>query len=101
MRDRRTVLEDLIRFDADANVLADELGAVPWDSERELIELRREDVVAILKRFLSSELDGGAVERWADLIEGRDDIGLDPMHADQLKAGNYELANPTILEELR
>jgi hypothetical protein len=34
------------------------------------------------------------LERWANAIEGRDDIGLDTDAADALKEAIFELANP-------
>jgi hypothetical protein len=50
----------------------------------------------MLERFLSGDLTSGDLERWANAIEGREDIGLDADAADALKEVIFELANPLI-----
>lgn len=97
---RRAALEKLIRLQASPRDLVDQIKQLPWDAEVELIELRVDDVIAVLKRHLSGELDRQDLETWADLIEGREDIGMEASHADRLKAVIYELANPTIMGDL-
>lgn len=58
--------------------------------------LTPDHVIRMLERFLSGELTSGDLERWANAIEGRDDIGLDTDAADALKDVIFELANPTL-----
>lgn len=58
------------------------------------MELRTEHVIAILRRSKSGALDAGAVERWANAIEGRDDVGLDP--DSPLGTAIFDLANPVL-----
>lgn len=77
-----------------------EVKALPWDAEQDLVRLDSDDVISVLQRYLAGELDRTDLEVWADLIEGREDIGFEPGHEDVLKNIIYELANPTIMNEL-
>lgn len=72
------------------------IGTLPWDSEEEFVTLTPEHVIGMLERFLSGEVTSGDLERWANAIEGRDDIGLDTDAADALKEVIFELANPSL-----
>lgn len=92
-------MNQLIKFQTKGADIINDVKALPWDMEQELATLRRDDVTSVLKRYLAGELDRADLEVWADLIEGREDIGLERGYDDVLKDIIYELANPTIMPE--
>jgi hypothetical protein len=93
---RVQALQRLLDGEPPLDATIEAVGALPWDSDEELVTLAPEHVVGMLERFLSGELTSGDLERWANAIEGRDDIGLDTDAADALKEVMFELANPSI-----
>jgi hypothetical protein len=97
---RERILHRLIRFQPTRAEMMSEVKALPWDAERELVELKGADAIAVLQRYLAGDLDRTDLEVWADLIEGREDIELERGHNDVLRDIIYELANPAIMPEL-
>ena len=95
MNDRRTLLRLLIRFGDSLPTIKEQLALFEWDSE-ELVQLERSDVVSLLKRYLAGNLTAVEVEEWANLIEGRDDIGFEAISGIGIRDIIYELANPTL-----
>jgi hypothetical protein len=49
---------------------------LPWDSDEELVTLTPEHLARMLERFLSGDLTSSDLDRRANAIEGRDDIGV-------------------------
>ncbi len=95
-RDRADVLRDLVALNRPLGELHDELSRFQWDSENELVVLRRDHVVSALGRFLAGGLTAAHVEEWANAIEGRDDIGIDESDAGNLNEILFGLANPKL-----
>ncbi|MEO9340285.1 hypothetical protein ABFT80_22900 [Mesorhizobium sp. SB112] len=93
--DRSATLTSLIRFDAPLADLEARLQALSWDSSP-VVTLQREHIIAVLQRFLSGELDAGAVETWANLVEGREDIRDEPGREEVTLAAIHDLANPVL-----
>lgn len=95
--DRRVIaLRRLLEGAAPLDTAIAVIGTLPWDSTEELVMLLPEHVIKMLERFLSGELASSDLERWANAIEGRDDIGLDADASDALEEVIFELANPTL-----
>jgi hypothetical protein len=65
-----------------------------WDYEGETVVLRRAHVASLLNRYLSGALSDVDVERWANLVEGREDISFQPGSGDWLDEVIFQLANP-------
>ena len=83
--------------------LVDAVAAVrelPWDSEVELIVLTRQHVSNMLRQYLTGCLTEPEVELWANVVEGREDIGFAAESADLLSAFIFEAANPLITEPM-
>jgi hypothetical protein len=99
-RSRRDVLRDLVQVRGDLDELVQELGRFPWDYPDELVWLTPTDAVAVLSRFLAGELSAGECERWADALEGRDDLGFQEDAEDILADLVFELANPVLMQPL-
>jgi hypothetical protein len=93
---RVNALRRLLEGAAPLDETLEAIGALPWDSDEELVTLTPEHVIKMLERFLSGELTTSDLEQWANAIEGRDDIGLEPTAADALKEAIFDLANPSL-----
>lgn len=98
--DRQSVLNDLINFKKELSFLRTKLLEFEWDSENELVVIRFMHLENVLTRYLNGELKQDEVNEWANLIEMREDIGLDPRNEDLLKDLIFELANPELTTEL-
>ena len=95
MNDRQTLLRLLIQFGGSLPKIKEQLALFEWDSE-ELVLLERSAVVSLLQKFLAGKLTAVEVEEWANLIEGRDDIGFEAISGIGIRDIIYELANPTL-----
>ncbi len=101
MTDKRVeLLGRLLSMERSPSVIRSELGRFPWDSDEELVVLRRKHCIAILNRFLVGTVSAAEVEDWANTVEGRDDIGLEPGNESQLREMIHELANPMLTTPL-
>jgi hypothetical protein len=67
-----------------------------WDSERELVTIRPAHVLKVLSRFRSGALSAEQVEKWANAIEGREDIDLEAQNRELLREAIFALANPDL-----
>jgi hypothetical protein len=65
-----------------------------------LVELDGSDVIAVLERYLAGALEASQVERWADAIEGREDIEFAPGKEEILSKVLFRLSTPEITEVL-
>lgn len=97
---REVILSSLIRFDAPIPKLRAGLGSLTWDSDP-VVTLARRDIVAVLERFSTGEIDALTVEDWANLVECREDIGFESGYEDVIHAAIHDLANPLLSGELR
>lgn len=78
MTQREKILRQLLEFNAPLEGTYSLLRQFPWDSEQELVTLRKQHIASILERYTQSSLTEAEVEAWANAIEGRDDLGLEP-----------------------
>jgi hypothetical protein len=93
---RLQALEDLVTLRTPIAEAAARLRDFPWDSEIEYVTLSRLDAERVLDAVIEDRLDAPAVCAWANAIEGRDDIGFDADHEDELKEFVFAMANPEI-----
>jgi len=75
------------------------LNSFGWDSDLELVTLTKTHACAVLRCHVRGALPADDLVRWADQIEGRDDIGLEGEYENALKDLIFELANPTIHDD--
>jgi hypothetical protein len=101
-RDRRIqALLDVIRLRQPVEQAAAALADFPWwDSDEELVELTRSDAMRLLTAYTDHALSADDCRRWAEALEGRDDVGLQPGAGDALKDLLFELSTPEITESL-
>lgn len=93
---RMQALSDLLVFQKPLPKIADGLVAVSWDCETPLYEVRKSHLVSVLVRFNSGDLSAGDLERWADLIEVREDLFFEKPFEALIGEIVYELANPIL-----
>ncbi|HEX7921638.1 MAG TPA: hypothetical protein VF583_11840 [Bradyrhizobium sp.] len=97
---RHAALLSLVHFDAPISDLETRLQSLGWDSN-EVVTLTRQHIADVLERFASDRIDAAAVEAWANLIECREDIRLEPGQDKVVRAAIHDLANPELQGKLR
>ena len=80
MKTRNTTLQSLLAFDRSLDQIRQDLAGYPWDSENPVVTLDRKKFAAILRRFLSGEFSASEIEDWANIVEGREDIGIEAVY---------------------
>ena len=95
MTSRREVLEALLDAKQSPATSAAALGQFTWDSD-EIVILRRSHVIAVVNKLVLGEWSPNEVVHWADILEGRDDVGLEPGYEAVLKQVIFALANPAL-----
>lgn len=100
MATRTELLQSLLAFERPLALLLPELSAFGWDSDEPLVVLRRSHLSSVLDRYLAGNLGPEDVEEWANAIEGREDVGYEPAHADLLRELIFDLANPCLTRAL-
>lgn len=95
-KDRTHTLQKLIRLDGDVEALNNELKLFSWDANEPLVVLTINDLKNVLTKYLGGYITMDELERWANLIECREDIDYDNSFEDKLKAIINKLANPEI-----
>ncbi len=93
--DRQSTITSLIRFDRRLSDLTRELRELGWDADPVAI-LTRQNISMVIDRFLTAELTAEAVEAWANLIEGREDIEFEPGRETTVAEALHDLANPEL-----
>ena len=93
MSKRKKILNKLINFEASIVDLKKYLNSFSWDSDKELVILEKRYLERLFHKFLKGEIKEDALEEWANLIEGRDDIGFE---SDDIENIIYKLANPVL-----
>jgi hypothetical protein len=95
-RSRNEVLRALLRLERPPSEIATLLSGMEWDAERPLVELGRRGMREVLHSAVVGRIPAAHVEAWADLIEGREDIGREPGSEGILNEALFELANPAL-----
>ncbi|WP_149905325.1 hypothetical protein [Mesorhizobium sp. SARCC-RB16n] len=89
------MLGDLVTFARPIDRLAEMVGVLGW-SETPSVVLTADHIVSVLQRFRAGELAAADVERWADLVECREDIDYQPDRNEEILQAIYVLANPVL-----
>lgn len=95
MKDRRSLLLELVEARRPTTELDRELAAFAWDSEP-LVELRLDHIATVLNRHLRRELSTTELEQWANAVECRDDLAFPAQERDLGRELLNELANPML-----
>ncbi len=94
-------MERLLRLTEPLQTIRTQLSQIPWDSLKDEVLLTADHLSSILERFLAGCFSIADVEDWANLVEGREDIGF-PCGDEETVVKNvlFELANPIITQQL-
>jgi hypothetical protein len=98
--DRQKTVQSLIELSRPLDFVAEEIHKFKWDYDGETVELRPNHLLAILNAFLEGHMSADEVEKWANLVEGREDISFEPASRDWIEQAIYELANPALTTPL-
>jgi len=82
------------------HIISEELNKFSWDSDEELENLTRQHILNALKKYQQDEVNETEIEKWANLIEGREDIGRENSYESVINMVLNELANPLLTEPL-
>ena len=97
MDTRKKILEELVSLSRDIKDIKSDLNQFSWDSEEELYTISKNDIMSMLSRYLSSEIDNIQLEDWANIIEGREDIGYENEDIEEII---LELSNPVLYGDM-
>lgn len=100
MKTRKEWLDNLLSMSESLSDISRGLSNFTWDSSNDLIYLHSSHIIHLLTRYLDSTLSKNEVEKWANLIEGREDIGFNFSDEEKLKTILFELANPELTADL-
>ncbi len=100
MSGRAAILNELLVVSRPINKIIHDLAQFGWDSDKELVTLRRDHVASILSEYLAGRCSASDVRIWAETIEGRDDIGIEQPFFASLQEIIFQLANPELGYEL-
>lgn len=92
---RKSVLLDLLNLSRDLESIKSDLKKFSWDS-KEIVVLQGVHLKNVLGKFLIGNVTNQEISAWADLVEGRDDIGYEVSYEKLIKEIIFNLANPEI-----
>lgn len=93
---RSELLQSLLTLNQPLADILPQLAAFGWDSDRQLVMLKRHHITAILNKYLANTLAATDVEAWANALEGREDIGYEAGAVEVIAETIDELANPLL-----
>ncbi len=94
MRDRTSLVLELIQKPELVSTVLPELSAYGWHCEEQLACVTKLDVLAVLKRFEDGSLSSAEVTVWANSVGGRTDIGYEFGADGVVEESLYCLAHP-------
>jgi hypothetical protein len=101
LREQRTAaLQELLSFRRPVDEALSRLGAFEWDCDEELVILTRLDALRALWLFKQEDLRVDEFMRWAQALEGREDLALESGFEQILKEFLFEISTPEINEPL-
>jgi len=100
MRDRTSLVLELIKNPNTVTAITEELAAYGWYCESHLAEVTKLDVLAVLRQFENGALSANEVKAWANSLGGRTDIGFEFGDDGVVEETLYWLANPEIVSPI-
>lgn len=89
---RHDDLHELLDFKLPVTELSDRLRQYSWDFESDIVRLKPAHIITVLNKYNHGKIEANEVEEWANLIECREDIGMDRVTGEVL----HVLANPIL-----
>lgn len=93
---RLSLVRELLEMTTPLANSVGKLSAMTWDYDGEGIEMTTSHLAGALQRYLRGEVSEAEIERWANQIEGRDDVRIEACSAKVIEEILYELANPLL-----
>ncbi|MDI1299694.1 hypothetical protein [Methylotenera sp.] len=94
---RKTALENLLNLKLPIEQVVFDLSQFEWDSEVELVSLEAAQIQNVLQLFIQGTITALEVEAWANAIECREDIKMEPTLVNEAL---HEFANPQLTQPL-
>ncbi len=94
MRDRTTLVLELIKNPKTVSAVLQELAEHGWYCEEYLAIISKQDVLDVLKQFLKADITVAEITSWANAIGGRTDIGFEFGADGVVEESLYRLAHP-------
>ncbi|HEY0806159.1 MAG TPA: hypothetical protein VGD84_13880 [Pseudonocardiaceae bacterium] len=94
--ERAKVLRDLITRRVPVAEASAALARFGWDSDDELVTLTRADVLRVLRDYAGGRLTAEDIARWAEALEGREDVGREAGFDEPLTEFLFEAATPEV-----
>ncbi len=96
MKPREILVQDFARLSRPLSEIRKELSEYDWDCENELYEMTSQDVIGILKIYLSDKINETELASWAFAVEDRDDLGFEEKNYKKTWEVVFCLASPEI-----
>lgn len=97
MRDRGSIIRDLLSLKGDLRELKNELSGYSWDSDIQYGSLDRKVFLLALEKAYQHQISHHDLAYWAELIELRDDIEIPDS---EIKQALHEMATPELYGEI-
>lgn len=96
MRDRTSLVIELIKTPKTVTAITQELAAHGWYCEKHLALVTKLDVLAVMKQFESGVLSAEEIKVWANSVGGRTDVGFEFGADGVVEESLFWLAKPEI-----
>ncbi|WP_133247063.1 hypothetical protein [Pseudarthrobacter sp. AG30] len=93
---RRDAVDDLIRLRRPVRESLAQLSTFEWSSQAELATAFARDIAHALDKFWTGKLSAEYLCAWAEELQGREDIALNPEDRDFLPDALFQLSTPEI-----
>jgi hypothetical protein len=100
MENRYKFLQELFEFEKPLDTISAQLKSLDWDFDGEPLVLEKKHVASALNLYISGAKSANQLERWANLIEMREDIDFGEADEKLINDTIYKLANPELEGEL-
>lgn len=98
--DKFEVLNDLLSLKRPLLEIQKDLETLDWDSNDNVCILNVDKLENILNLYISNTISKQNLELWANMIECREDIQIDPKQEKVIKKVIFALANPYLEGEI-
>ena len=96
MRERTSLVLELIKNPKAVSAVLQELAEHGWYCEEHLTVITKQDVLDVLKQFLAAEHTAAEITIWANAIGGRTDVGFEFGSEGVVEESLYWLAHPEV-----
>lgn len=93
---RLKIVKQLLEFPEDLDDICFQLSKFSYDYDGECVVLTKQHFVSALESFVNGDKSEEEIERWANLIECREDIYFQESDEELIDATLHKLANPEL-----